>query len=221
MMRSKSIHLRAFTLVELLVVIGIISLLISILIPVLGRAREQAKMTSCASNLRQVGMMMLQYANQNRGQMFPIDVGGPLYPAPSDQVWFIYVMKITPPPMPQLDDIPSWAPKVLICPSDDRAPGGVSYVLNDHLNERGIKYATKLRDRGVDQVVLMGERTSDRGDLYIQLFPDGSSDYEENIELYRHGIKRGCNALFMDLHAGRYDEPSTLPGAIDPWDVPK
>lgn len=219
-MNQSSRYDRAFTLVELLVVIGIISVLIGILIPVLASVREQAKMTRCASNLRQIGTMMMQYANQNRGQLFPIDVGGPLLAAPPDQVWFIYVLKATPPTDPaQLDNIPSWSPPILVCPSDDSPNGGLSYVLNDHLNERGIKYTTKLRTRLVDEVVLMGERRSDRGDYYIQLFPDGSSDYEPNIERNRHGKKRGSNALFMDLHVARYEEPMVLPGAVDPWDV--
>jgi len=62
-------HPLGFTLVELLVVIGIIALLISILLPTLNRAREAAKRTACLANLRSIGQLVAMYANQAKGQI--------------------------------------------------------------------------------------------------------------------------------------------------------
>ena len=62
---------KAFTLIELLVVMVIIALLVGLLLPALGRAREEARKTQCRSNLRQIGLAMNIYANDNKGWTTP------------------------------------------------------------------------------------------------------------------------------------------------------
>jgi prepilin-type N-terminal cleavage/methylation domain-containing protein/prepilin-type processing-associated H-X9-DG protein len=62
-----------FTLVELLVVIGIIALLVSILLPAMTAAREQAQMIKCLSNLRQIGTACASYTGENKGAMIPAE----------------------------------------------------------------------------------------------------------------------------------------------------
>src|SRR5690349_23940222 len=77
---------RAFTLVELLVVIGIIAVLVSILLPSLNRAREAANQTKCLSNLRQLGLAFVMYVNESKGK-FPY-TGRYDIPKPEDFLWW-------------------------------------------------------------------------------------------------------------------------------------
>jgi prepilin-type N-terminal cleavage/methylation domain-containing protein/prepilin-type processing-associated H-X9-DG protein len=68
---EKTMKRKAFTLIELLVVIAIIAILAAILFPVFARAREQARRASCASNLKQIGLAVMQYV-QDYDETYPI-----------------------------------------------------------------------------------------------------------------------------------------------------
>ena len=150
----------AFTLVELLVVIGIIAVLVGILLPVLNRARESARRIACASNLRQIAYALVMYTGENKG-WFPcvavfgngLGYGSATAPAgyPADWIgwpedWVIWRNKQ---PEDHLQGSimkylanPS-SGKIMICPSDDpswrKIANGTgyypySYAMNSYLS---------------------------------------------------------------------------------------
>jgi prepilin-type N-terminal cleavage/methylation domain-containing protein len=145
----------AFTLVEMIVVIGVIGLLISLLLPALQKARQQANQVVCMSNLRQIGIYMLSYAEDNNGYLFPPGKGWPAQHNPPDpgaaigldpgpELFGTNTGAMIYPSWPvapqQLDVWPAyitsphvWNPKIMLCPTDIDPQGQHSYLANAHL----------------------------------------------------------------------------------------
>ncbi len=226
---------RGFSLIEVLVVIGIIGLLLALLMPALSMARRQAKTVQCRSNLRQIGLMLQIYQNENQGWLYPVgndpatgqlqaDYYGASRP-PNDR-WPMLVFKIPAPNPPPFDPakysmnpydpdkFPAgpYTPAVLSCPADVDPYEAHSYCLNGHLAEHGVRAgALHLAGHSSSDVILMGEKVSSEVDYYMQ-----ADDFARVVELFRHGITLRSNYLFLDGHVAK-DNPS--PSTLDPWEL--
>ena len=97
---------KAFTLIELLVVIAIIAILAAILFPVFARARENARRTSCLSNMKQIGLGAIQYAQDYDEKWMPASEGGYNLPGGVPATWDLVLQ-------PYLKST-----QIVTCPSD-------------------------------------------------------------------------------------------------------
>jgi prepilin-type N-terminal cleavage/methylation domain-containing protein/prepilin-type processing-associated H-X9-DG protein len=118
---------RGFTLVEVLVVIAIIALLMAILLPTMGAARDSARKTMCVSNLRQIGLAIQLYAGSNRGNIPygpkapPMTSAADFYPSTGAPTSLISIKTGAPVGLGLLiRDYLAKTPKVLFCPGADQ-----------------------------------------------------------------------------------------------------
>ncbi len=212
---------RGFTLIEMLVVIGIISILASLLMPALVQAKKQANRVKCLNHLRQISLALTLYADDHGGQ-FP----------PRRRQPDTWVVRLLPYYV---------SPKILQCPSDAFSSDR-SYVINgwndyfeSKLSEQDyLKYQGWLWPEGMKQAdipnpsetISFGEKKTGSGHVHMD-FGQGLGNDVEQLEHSRHGSGAGKNSggsnfAFVDnsvrfLARGRSLAPVNLWAVVERW----
>jgi prepilin-type N-terminal cleavage/methylation domain-containing protein/prepilin-type processing-associated H-X9-DG protein len=184
---------KGFTLIELLVVIAIIAILAAILFPVFARAREKARQASCLSNLKQIGLAVMMYAQDN-DEMYPrwyMDMGAGIVPTDAlGSSWaaggrFSWQNMI----LPYMKSVQIWT-----CPSNTANNYWNQYFMHQaHLGEQwGIAMASVTRPA---EIMFTGD-----GFFNTHFCPVHNPASEwANVGSARHN--GGANCAYLDGHA--------------------
>jgi prepilin-type processing-associated H-X9-DG protein len=205
--RDQKNRVTAFTVLELLVVIGIIVILAALLLPVLSRAKTKARNITCVNQLKQLGVAARLYADDNGGRLpvaepLPSNPSDPQHPLPRISVVLApYVSKVAG---------NNVSAPIFKCPADNDwffEAEGSSYQWNAGLNGRRIDFGENSRfqavivSNGVTILQTNGNitRASESTPLFL--------DYDD---FHPRPPKSGKNVVFMDGHATAFVTPAGL-----------
>lgn len=201
-----NIRRRAFTLIELLVVIAIIALLAAILFPVFARARENARKSSCANNLKQLGVGFMQYT-QDYDELLPNLTGGTPGAGKSGG-WMYYSVFGAPGGTfdPSKGSVFPYIKnrQIYICPSDSAGQKtGDSYAVNGCMGEKISVASASWPIPGITPGKALAN--FDKTSAWMLLAEEnsgGSTDdgYMNNLNAWTPRHLQGTNIVFLDGH---------------------
>lgn len=207
-----------FSLLELVVTVGVIGMLAALLLPALNGARATARRAMCVSNLHQIGLAMAMYQDMHQGE-FP----GTTHGAPEERSW-IYTLR------PYLQNVD----RVRVCPDDPKARQRVelklsSYVLNEYVSVplvgpfgevlESYTNMRRLRDPSRTIVVFEGadhlglsvqnDHTHSRGwvnpNVWAKVIADIQPDRHRSVPASPQRDRGTANYLFADGHVETWE----------------
>lgn len=190
-------RVRAFTMPELIVVLGLIMMLSGLLAPSISRVRRQAQAVTCQSQLRQLGLALSAYANENNGAVYPFRGWFPKGPK-----WREILFEEPDPP-------------VVVCPTgigEETLSYQLNYSVFGHIRAHG----GNAKGLPASRIVLAGE--SWLGQMHEFSFVDRET-LVTSWDPARHGPGLMSNYLWLDLHVDNMAPPPAIPPEYDPWHV--
>lgn len=164
---------RGFTLIELLVVIAIIAILAAILFPVFAQAKRAAKASSDLSNLKQLDLACLMYANDYDDQFSPAN-GDDYLAGTFERTWielqqpYIKTLQIFQSPLDSFQpvQVPTWAAS--FSPDDFKQAIGISYAPNGYAHSAGSPGILAGSGTDADPWIMGGVMSQDADGVYMQ-----------------------------------------------------
>lgn len=181
-------HRGGFSLIELLIVIAVISVLLAIIIPAVQSARETARRTECANNLRQIGIAIHQFCQTHKNQ-FPKSSHG------TSNLEMTWIYQIA----PYLENVD----RIRICPEDPQAEArladkGTSYVLNEYLCVPGPNAALMLNFvKSTSQTIMVFTISDSKG-------TSTTEDHTHSRNWFRNPKTQNWNRILSDIQPDRF-----------------